>query len=417
MRVGLLILALVSSSGCAPDEPAWVDGEIGEFRHGLTVGQAGGCSTAIVAGLTAQLIAEQNCIKPNALGSFSGANISIGSSVNAYLEPPAVAALKKAVAAKGTTIVINSALRSLAQQYLLYKWQGSCGIQIAASPGSSNHETGIAIDVDNHDVYRTALEAQGFVWYGTGDRVHYDYRGAGAVDLRSTSVLAFQRLWNLNHSNDKIAEDGSYGPMTESRLAQSPTTGFAQGTTCTTPTPGPGPGPAPGTTSFAAELVQRSGPQSLESGEQAAFSVTFKNTGTATWTPALTRLGTVSPRDRESPLASPGWLAPNRPAHVESETKPGELGVFTFTVTAPSVTAAQAFDEDFSLVQEGLTWFGPEMGFAVELEVAPRSGSLQTGAAPQPHGGCSTGGRAEVSPLALALMALVVFLARRRVSS
>ena len=98
MRTLILLCAV---AGCAPDEPAFVDGEIGVFRPGLTVDQAGGCSTAIVAGLTAQLIAEQNCIKPNALSNFKSAGISAGSAVNTFLEPPATNALKKAVAARG----------------------------------------------------------------------------------------------------------------------------------------------------------------------------------------------------------------------------------------------------------------------------------------------------------------------------
>src|SRR5688572_21774915 len=183
MRRALLILMI--AAGCQPYEPDFEEGELGVWRPGLTVGQAGGCSTAIVAGLSKQLIAEQNCIRPDALVSFAGlAGVSIGAAVNPFLEPPARDALKRAVANQGGTITINSALRTLAQQYLLYKWQGSCGIQIAASPGRSNHETGIALDVGNYGTYRAALEAQAWDWYGSGDAVHFDYRGAGAVDLR-----------------------------------------------------------------------------------------------------------------------------------------------------------------------------------------------------------------------------------------
>jgi hypothetical protein len=423
VRTLMLLGALTTlSQGCAPDEPAFVDGEIGVFRPGLTVDQAGGCSTAIVAGLTAQLIAEQNCIKPNALANFKSAGISAGSAVNTFLEPPAVNALKKAVAARGGTIIINSALRSLAQQYLLYKWQGSCGIQIAASPGSSNHETGIALDVDNYDVWRTALEAQGWDWYGSGDRVHYDYRGPGAVDLRATSVQAFQRLWNLNNPNDKIAEDGDYGPMTAARMAKTPTTGFPKGATCSSMPPAnpptTPPTTPPGTTqTFGAELIDRGRLLSLESGEIAGVTLVFKNTGTATWTPSRTRLGTVGPRDRDSALMADGWLAPNRPAAVQAETKPGELGVFTFAVTAPPVESPRAYSEDFGLVEEGVTWFGPEMGLTVELEVAPASGPMQSGVKPVGQAGCSASGSGApvgAAPLALLLLVAVHCAFRRR---
>jgi MYXO-CTERM domain-containing protein len=157
---------------------------------------------------------------------------------------------------------------------------------------------------------------------------------------------------------------------------------------------------------------------SLESGETAGITLVFKNTGTATWTPGRTRLGTVGPRDRDSALMADGWIASNRPAAVQAETKPGELGVFTFAVTAPPVDAPRAYSEDFGLVEEGVTWFGPEMGIAVELEVAPASGPLQSGTMPMAQGGCTVGGaRALPGPMVLALLVLVVFFARRRVSS
>jgi uncharacterized protein (TIGR03382 family) len=241
-----LLALVVLAAGCAPYEPDFEEGEVGVWRPGLTVSQAGGCSTTIVAGLSKQLIAEQNCIRPDALVSFAGmAGLSLGAAVNPFLEPPARDALGRAVATMAGTVNINSALRTLAQQYLLYKWQGTCGITIAASPGRSNHETGIALDVGNYAEARTALEAQGWAWYGTGDAVHFDYRGPGALDLRGDSVLAFQRLWNLNHPSDLIAEDGDYGPQTEMRLAQSPADGFAIGSSCGPLQPPPDPEPSP----------------------------------------------------------------------------------------------------------------------------------------------------------------------------
>ena len=44
---------------------------MGVIESGLTVGQAGGCDTSIVAGLTNQLVAEVNCIAPNAMVNFT----------------------------------------------------------------------------------------------------------------------------------------------------------------------------------------------------------------------------------------------------------------------------------------------------------------------------------------------------------
>ena len=116
----------------------------------------------------------------------------------------------------GTTMTINSALRTVAQQLLLYRWyqNGQCNIGLAATPGNSNHETGLALDINQYSTWRTTLEAHGFRWFGSNDAVHFDYNGPGAVDYRGMDVLAFQTLWNENNPGDLIDEDGIYGPQT-----------------------------------------------------------------------------------------------------------------------------------------------------------------------------------------------------------
>jgi hypothetical protein len=234
-------LVLVAVAGGCSAEPAWQEGEIGTLSQGVTVGGVGGCSTFIVDGLSQQLIAEQNCIRPNALVSFAGKpGISVGSNVYAYLEPTAAAALEKAA---GTlTLDVTSAFRTVAQQYLLYRWYqaGQCSISLAAVPGNSNHETGTAVDLSNYSAAVSAMSAQSWQHsYPSSDPVHFDYAGGGTVDLRNESVLAFQRLWNANNPNDKIAEDGAYGATTEAKLVASPATGFATGSTCANPPPPP----------------------------------------------------------------------------------------------------------------------------------------------------------------------------------
>jgi MYXO-CTERM domain-containing protein len=231
MRIFALALLL---AGCAPDEPAWHEGELGEWQPGLTVGGAGGCSTFIVDGLSRQLIEEQNCIRPDALVSFQGAaGISIGANVYPYLEKNAHDGLE--AAAKTQVLDVTSAFRTLAQQYLLYRWYqaGQCGISLAAVPGNSNHETGIAVDLGNYSSALSAMTGHAFSHtYPSSDPVHFDYTGAGTIDLRSESVLAFQKLWNLNNPGDPIAEDGSYGPQTGARVDKSPADGFARSSTC-----------------------------------------------------------------------------------------------------------------------------------------------------------------------------------------
>lgn len=206
----------------------------------LTVEQAvsNGCSTSQVEGLSLQIIAQGNCIVPGAYAELPAKpNTNFGGAVLPYLEQPARDALVAALDAHpDTAMQVNSMLRTVAQQYLLYRWYqlGSCGIGLAATPGNSNHETGLAIDIQQYGTWRTILEAHDFRWYGSGDAVHFDYVGPGSVDHRGVDVLAFQQLWNKNHPDDTIVEDGEYGPQTQARLQQAPAEGFVMGAECAT---------------------------------------------------------------------------------------------------------------------------------------------------------------------------------------
>lgn len=98
-----------------------------------------------------------------------------------------------------------------------------CGIQIAAKPGTSNHEGGRAIDTSNYNYWKSALEAHGWRWLGSGDVVHFDF--LPAANLAKENLIAFQKLWN-QHNSKKIAEDGIYGPATADALYHSPCGGW-----------------------------------------------------------------------------------------------------------------------------------------------------------------------------------------------
>jgi len=198
----------------------------------------GGCSSRPVLGLSQQILEElARCVKPGFLVRVPSSGRLSNDADLGYLEKPAADALVRALGKRpGATMGINSMYRTIAQQYFLYR-RASC-FSAVASPGRSNHETGIAIDVRDPDnaTWRSALIDSGFTWLGSKDRYHYDYKGAGSVDLRGLDVKAFQRLWNRNHPEDKIAEDGVWGGDTESRLLKSPADGFAMGVpdTCET---------------------------------------------------------------------------------------------------------------------------------------------------------------------------------------
>lgn len=196
------------------------------------ISNRGACSTAGVEAISAQLSEAQRCLNPSAFVRFAPhPGITLQSArVHPYAQASARDALHRAAA--DVPLTINSAFRTVADQYVLYN-SGGCGV--AATPGRSNHQSGRAVDVNNWSAARSALQAQGCTWYGAGDEVHFDCPGA---DLRDDSVRAFQSLWNANNPGDTIAVDGAYGPQTNARLAMSPAGGFAMDACEMTPSSG-----------------------------------------------------------------------------------------------------------------------------------------------------------------------------------
>lgn len=218
------------------------------------------CTTTSVKGLSTQLVEEIQCLRPGTMKSIEGASgLALSSAVFPWLQTKAAEAITLAQKERGVTLAINSALRTLPQQYLLYRWYQAkrCGIGLAARPGQSNHESGLAVDVEDNAGWQKSMAAHDMKWLGASDPVHFDYVGEGRVDLGGLSVLAFQRLWNRNHPEDPIAEDGAYGDETEKRVARSPVGGFAKGADCsaTAPEP-PTPAPASGATNDDASKTQ-----------------------------------------------------------------------------------------------------------------------------------------------------------------
>jgi hypothetical protein len=245
----LLVTACVTDvEVIGPDDPFWEDGyehdEVGEedelgslsapTQTVWSAATTGACSTAVVRGLAEQLVEEVECMRPGTMARIDGLpGVSLGAATFPYLQRPAADALGRAAA--GRSMTLSSALRSTVQQFVLYTWyrRGRCThvVSLAAPPGRSNHEAGLAIDVPSYSAARTPLGAQGFRWLGGSDPVHFDYTG-GAADLRYLSVLAFQRLWNRNNPGDPISEDGAWGPQTEARMKVSPSAGFVRGSSC-----------------------------------------------------------------------------------------------------------------------------------------------------------------------------------------
>lgn len=216
-------------------------------RHHKTVGELirkRKCSTAPTRALNIQLAAQMNCLKPDFFEPIDGIeNVRLDPAANPFLQRPAAEALAKVAGERpDTEFTINSSWRSVAQQHILKRWQGSCGVRIAADPGTSHHESGLAIDVKNQttDAFRKQLKRGGWQWYcdrtnrgrfrGCSDPPHHTFRGGR--DLRSLNVLAFQKLWNHANPDDPISETGRYNSATAKRLDKTPLAGFTAGPTC-----------------------------------------------------------------------------------------------------------------------------------------------------------------------------------------
>jgi hypothetical protein len=324
----------------------------------------GACSTAGVEGLSNQLVDTQMCLMPGAFVPITPhANVTLTAS---RIHPFMVASARDALwsASDHHALQINSAFRTLADQYVLYH-SGACGL--AATPGNSNHETGRAVDLENWSAALSAMTAAGCTHpYPTDDPVHFDCPGG---DMRAESIRAFQHVWNVNHPADMIDEDGVYGPITADRLGRSPADGFAMD------------GCPPAQPEWAAVFVAQSFPLAsaeplqMHPGESVSGWIELRNIGTHTWD-ANTRLGTTMPRDRSSALAGPDWIRPNRPAGATTAVAMGESHRFAFTLHAPMTTGV--YDEHFGVVEEGVAWFSdsgqggpPDNLLEVRVEVVP----------------------------------------------
>lgn len=187
------------------------------------------CGTAGLRALDLQLIRQVQRIAPDALVSFAHLPVNLGSGCHAYLQASAMRALELAIESRaGHRMTVNSAYRTLAQQTVLYNHcqHRRCGITAAAVPGKSNHNTGLAIDVEDPMGWKGHLEKHSWDWIGAFDRVHYDYKDGRSKDLRFLSVKAFQQLWNFNFPHKKILEDGEWGTKTHQCLLSTSIEGF-----------------------------------------------------------------------------------------------------------------------------------------------------------------------------------------------
>ncbi|MCL5773294.1 MAG: hypothetical protein M1536_02805, partial [Firmicutes bacterium] len=118
------------------------------------------------------------------------------------------------------------------------------------------------------------------------------------------------------------------------------------------------PPPAASIHDYVAEFVGESGFLTLQPGQTGTVWFKFRNKGTAVWKQSgqyVVRLGTRNPDNRPSTFFMSGWLEPSHPCMLqEPEVPSGQIGTFSFQVTAPN-TPGQ-YEEHFAPVVDGLGW-------------------------------------------------------------
>jgi len=112
---------------------------------------------------------------------------------------------------------------------------------------------------------------------------------------------------------------------------------------------------------YAHAFVTETNPHvTLAQGQSARFTLTVRNTGTATWRKGAVNLGTDRGRDRipaftREGSGPSGWSAPQRIYLQENTVAPGALGHFYFYMQNNGVSPG-TYREYFRLVADGITW-------------------------------------------------------------
>jgi hypothetical protein len=413
LHTSVLVLSGLALTACT--DPA-DDLTYGQTESAISVGTAvsSTCSTSSVRGLAVQIAREVDCMAPASLAKFTATSkiTFTSSAVLPFLHGGAKTDL--GAVAQNNPLRVNSGYRTIAQQYLLYRWSRAhrCGISIAALPGRSNHESGRAVDLSNWSTRVGAMANHHWAHDVPGDPVHFDH--LSSPDNRGKDVRAFQRLWNRNHPSDKIAVDGDYGPQTADRLRRAPAKGFAKGAQCSSALVLPEDGVAP-----EVDLLAIEGPERIDPDARTHYVLSVANPSDADW-PASAHLviadGTASPLYDDATWVSAtdlGEIGVSVPAHGDAEVD--------IDLRTPMVTEETPLSLDLALVA-GVTQLGT---FQLALTVTPNGDagtSSEDSEADEDDGvvgdedgvviddgGCNAGGSASAW-----LLVLLVGLRRRR---
>ncbi|MDK2971338.1 MAG: hypothetical protein PWP23_1093 [Candidatus Sumerlaeota bacterium] len=190
----------------------------------------------------------------------------------------------------------------------------------------------------------------------TLDEMRTLFLGLGADDAQNLDGGGSTSLWIRGEPGDQVVNTPSDGSL---RLVASALAVVAN--------------PSTATMDHDARYMGASAYQAtMTSATTQTVTMTFRNYGTTAWG-AGTVLKTTEDRNRASPFFTAGdWVSASSPGALnESSVAPGADGTFTFTLTAPAVSAATAFTESFGVYDAAGGWLGPEQN-RLTLTVLPK---------------------------------------------
>ena len=203
----------------------------------------------LVDGLSRQLVDAINCLRPGTL-----APIPLGGDIRmlragrpAFLDARGLDALRAAARDGDRQMVVRWSYRDVALQHLFWLQDDFRGCAVAAPAGLSNHQNGLAVDLDDAGAWSPVMRRHGWANDLPNDRVHFDYQDAEDVGLGALSLLAFQALWNENLPERALALSAELDGETYDALSEAPIEGFDR-ELCDGGPPPVGPGPVRGPT-------------------------------------------------------------------------------------------------------------------------------------------------------------------------
>lgn len=127
---------------------------------------------------------------------------------------------------------------------------------------------------------------------------------------------------------------------------------------------------------YSAKFVSQSIPDPvvMYPGERKTITLTFKNTGKATWGPKyFVSAYTVEPKYRASAFRGKNWLSNKQTGKIPGTVKPGQNGTLSVELVAPSIPGEHV--ERFYLSAENRTWIQGGF-FFLTIRVVPKSGNI-----------------------------------------